>query len=291
MPTYTPLTNFGAKDSLPENDPDKVVRGLDFTNEFQAISAALAQAAENNSPDLDGDVTINGAYTLPDYLGNPGDVLSVTNDNDVDWLPGGSGGFAPEDFRAAFKPDYADSQTNLFANVYIYVGADVSAAPAPDLFRQYNGQGEGQDYAAKFTDLDAAFEFITDTDLTTCFDSFNFVNSKAQWVVVCAAETIALGNSSPLLAQLKAASSVQSYLRSAPSVPSGLTITPMLASYVMLPPQSTTTGWLLVPPHVAPDVLQRSEPPLSADTFQRTPVRCVSLKYSASVHTLEPDVA
>ena len=40
MPTYTPLTNFGAKDSLPENDPDKVVRGLDFTNEFQAIAGS-----------------------------------------------------------------------------------------------------------------------------------------------------------------------------------------------------------------------------------------------------------
>ena len=52
MTTYTPLPNFGAKDSLPEHDPDKVVRGIDFTNEFNAIAAALSSKADAGVPVL-----------------------------------------------------------------------------------------------------------------------------------------------------------------------------------------------------------------------------------------------
>ena len=56
--TYTPATNFGAKDSLPTNDPDKVIKGVDFTTEFSAIQTAFTLAAPVASPTFTGTVTI-----------------------------------------------------------------------------------------------------------------------------------------------------------------------------------------------------------------------------------------
>jgi hypothetical protein len=56
--TYTPATNFNAKDSLPTNDPDKVIKGSEFTTEFTAIQTAFGLAAPAASPTFTGTVTI-----------------------------------------------------------------------------------------------------------------------------------------------------------------------------------------------------------------------------------------
>ena len=56
--TYTPTTNFGAKDSLPTNDPDKVIKGSEFTTEFTALQTAFSLAAPAASPTFTGTVTI-----------------------------------------------------------------------------------------------------------------------------------------------------------------------------------------------------------------------------------------
>lgn len=42
MTDYTKITNFAAKDDLPQNNPNKVIRGSEFDAEFNAVSAALA---------------------------------------------------------------------------------------------------------------------------------------------------------------------------------------------------------------------------------------------------------
>lgn len=74
---YTPSTNFGAKDTLPENDPDKVIRGLEFTNEFNAIAAAIAIKADITG-DTVNDPTITGLATFDDVLINGTlDVIGV----------------------------------------------------------------------------------------------------------------------------------------------------------------------------------------------------------------------
>ena len=57
--TYTPATNFNAKDSLPTNDPDKVIKGSEFSTEFVAIQAAFGLAAPAASPTFTGTVTIS----------------------------------------------------------------------------------------------------------------------------------------------------------------------------------------------------------------------------------------
>ena len=54
---YTPITDFLIKDTLPKEDPDKVILGADFDGEFQAISTAFLGAAPTLSPTFSGTVT------------------------------------------------------------------------------------------------------------------------------------------------------------------------------------------------------------------------------------------
>ena len=80
--TYTPTTNFGAKDSLPANDPAKVIKGTEFTTEFTAIQSAFALAAPAASPTFTGTATFddvsvtNGLTVDTDTL-----VVDDTNNN------------------------------------------------------------------------------------------------------------------------------------------------------------------------------------------------------------------
>ncbi len=55
--SYTPTTNFGAKDSLSASDPNKVVRGSEFTTEFDAIASAFSASAPKASPNFTGTAT------------------------------------------------------------------------------------------------------------------------------------------------------------------------------------------------------------------------------------------
>ena len=57
--TYNPTTNFGSKDVLPANDPNKVIVGAEFTSEFNAIQAAFALAAPTSNPTFSGTATYN----------------------------------------------------------------------------------------------------------------------------------------------------------------------------------------------------------------------------------------
>lgn len=56
--TYTITTDFGAKDSLPTGDSGKIIKGAEFTTEFNAIQSAFALAAPVASPTFTGTATI-----------------------------------------------------------------------------------------------------------------------------------------------------------------------------------------------------------------------------------------
>ena len=56
--TYTITTDFGAKDSLPTGDSGKIIKGAEFTTEFNAIQSALALAATTANPTFTGTATI-----------------------------------------------------------------------------------------------------------------------------------------------------------------------------------------------------------------------------------------
>jgi hypothetical protein len=53
MSNYTKTTNFGAKDTLPSGDSQKIVRGTEFDTEFNAISTAIATKLESGASSAD----------------------------------------------------------------------------------------------------------------------------------------------------------------------------------------------------------------------------------------------
>ena len=58
--TYNITTNFGIKDDLPTNDPDKVVKGTEFTTEFTNIKSAFTLAAPAADPVFTGTASFGG---------------------------------------------------------------------------------------------------------------------------------------------------------------------------------------------------------------------------------------
>jgi len=57
MSNYSKITNFTAKDSLPTGNTAKIIRGVDFDGEFDAIQTAVASKSDSNSPTFTGTVT------------------------------------------------------------------------------------------------------------------------------------------------------------------------------------------------------------------------------------------
>ena len=78
--TYTPLTNFAAKDQMPAGDPGKIIRGVDFTAEFDEIArlfqGAMSLAGANPSLTVDT-LTVNLSATLPTPPDNTNKALGV----------------------------------------------------------------------------------------------------------------------------------------------------------------------------------------------------------------------
>jgi hypothetical protein len=58
MSNYTPITDFASKDALPSGDPAKIIKGTDFSVEFDNIATAVASKANTDSPTFTGTVTI-----------------------------------------------------------------------------------------------------------------------------------------------------------------------------------------------------------------------------------------
>ena len=84
--TYTPATNFGSKDSLPTNDPDKVIKGSEFTTEFTAIQTAFGLAAPAASPTFTGTVTIGSVDINGGAIDNTTICLLYTSPSPRDGL-------------------------------------------------------------------------------------------------------------------------------------------------------------------------------------------------------------
>lgn len=100
MSNYVKATNFAIKDTLPNGDPNKAVKGTEINSEFTAIASAVSSKADINSPTFTGvpaaptatsgsntTQIANTAYvkTAVDALGN----MSTQNKNAVD-ITGGT---------------------------------------------------------------------------------------------------------------------------------------------------------------------------------------------------------
>lgn len=58
MSNYVKATNFYAKDALLSGDPDKIIKGAEIDDEFNAIATAIATKANLNSPNFTGTPTV-----------------------------------------------------------------------------------------------------------------------------------------------------------------------------------------------------------------------------------------
>jgi hypothetical protein len=68
MSNYTKTTNFLAKDSLPEADSGKIIKGSEFDTEFNALQTAVNTKADLASPALTGvptAPTASGSFREP----------------------------------------------------------------------------------------------------------------------------------------------------------------------------------------------------------------------------------
>ena len=58
MSNYVKATNFATKDTLPTGDANKIVKGTEIDNEFNAIAGAISSKADLSSPSLTGTPTV-----------------------------------------------------------------------------------------------------------------------------------------------------------------------------------------------------------------------------------------
>ena len=54
MSSYVKATNFATKDTLPTGDSNKIVKGTEIDNEFNAIAGAISSKADIASPTFTG---------------------------------------------------------------------------------------------------------------------------------------------------------------------------------------------------------------------------------------------
>ena len=120
---YTPLTDFLTKDTLPKEDPDKVILGADFDAEFNAISTAFSGAAPTNNPTFTGTATFDGVTVNAITVGG----LSLTGNATVGGTLGvtGNATFAG-DVAVAGELTVAGSQVPTLEDVQdIVAGAEL----------------------------------------------------------------------------------------------------------------------------------------------------------------------
>lgn len=58
MANYTVTTNFATKDSLPSGNPSKIIKGTEFSTEYNNIATAIATKADLAGPTFTGTTTV-----------------------------------------------------------------------------------------------------------------------------------------------------------------------------------------------------------------------------------------
>jgi hypothetical protein len=64
MANYTVTTNFGAKDSLPSGNAGKLIKGTEFTTEFNNIATASATKADITGTAFTGNISTSGTLNV-----------------------------------------------------------------------------------------------------------------------------------------------------------------------------------------------------------------------------------
>jgi len=58
MANYVVTTNFATKDSLPSGNPSKIIKGTEFSTEYNNIATAIATKADLAGPTFTGTTTV-----------------------------------------------------------------------------------------------------------------------------------------------------------------------------------------------------------------------------------------
>lgn len=90
MSDYTITTDFGAKDALNTGDSGKVVKGAEFTTEFEAIKTAVNSKSDKASPTFTGTATIPTASVTTLNLGGTAVTSTAAELNLVDGSSAGT---------------------------------------------------------------------------------------------------------------------------------------------------------------------------------------------------------
>ena len=80
MSNYSKTTYFGAKDTLPSGDTNKIIRGSEFDTEFDALVTAVATKADTASPTFTGTVTVPALTITGNVTVDLGSADTVTID-------------------------------------------------------------------------------------------------------------------------------------------------------------------------------------------------------------------
>jgi hypothetical protein len=78
--SYNPATNFSIKDTMGSTNPDKILSGVPFDAEFEAISASFQLAAPTLNPNFTGTVTVDNltAATVNGTVTSTWDAAAAT---------------------------------------------------------------------------------------------------------------------------------------------------------------------------------------------------------------------
>ena len=130
MSDYTITTDFGAKDALNTGDAGKVIKGAEFTTEFEAIKTAVNSKADTASPTFTGTVTVPGLTTTADVSFGDNDKATFGAGNDLQIYHDGSHSYVEDastgNFR--FKTNgngffFEDSSGNSFITTLTATGS------------------------------------------------------------------------------------------------------------------------------------------------------------------------
>jgi len=160
--TYTPTTNFGAKDSLPTNDPDKVIKGSEFTTEFTAIQTAFSLAAPAASP------TFTGTVTIPTADINGGNIDGTV----IGAATPAAGSFTTGQFGTSLNVDGTVTADGLTVSGSVAAGAVLATI-----------SNSGANGAAQLYLNNDAQNWIVNTRVDDAFSVFNATSSKTPFLI------------------------------------------------------------------------------------------------------------
>ena len=172
MSDYSKSTNFAAKDALTTGDPNKVVKGTEIDDEFNAISSAIASKADTSSP------TFSGTPAAPTATAGTNTTQLATTafvKTAVDTATGSLGTLSTQDSNSV---SITGGSISGITDLAIADGG-TGASTAADAFT--NLKQAATDTATGVVELATVAEVQTGTDTTRAITPAGFNGASLGW--------------------------------------------------------------------------------------------------------------